>query len=126
MNPQRELLYKDITDKILKSAFEVYNDLGYGFLEKVYENALLLALRENGALAEQQKTVPVYFKEKIIGEYFADILVENKIVIEIKTAESFSKAHFAQVLNYLKATKLRLGFLINFGPNGLEYKRIIR
>ncbi|MEJ5258860.1 MAG: GxxExxY protein [Anaerohalosphaeraceae bacterium] len=126
MNPQRELLYKDITDKILKSAFEVYNDLGYGFLEKVYENAFLLALHENGVLAEQQKAVPVYFKEKIIGEYFADILVENKIVIEIKTAEGFSKAHFAQVLNYLKATKLRLGFLMNFGPNGLEYKRIIR
>ncbi len=126
MNTEKELLYKDITDKILASAFEVYNYLGYGFLEKVYENAFLLALQENGIRAEQQKAIPVYFKDKMIGEYFSDILVEEKIIVEIKTIETFSKAHYAQILNYLKATKLKLGFLINFGPRGLEYKRMIK
>ena len=95
---EKEILYKDLSYKITGSALEVYNELGYGFLEKVYENALMVLFREKGIKAEQQKALPVYFREQTIGEYFCDILVEDTIILEIKTMEAFSKAHYAQLL----------------------------
>lgn len=123
---EKEILYKDLSYKITGLAIKVYNELGYGFLEKVYKNALMVLFNQEGIKAQQQKSIPVYFREQIIGEYFADILIEDKIVLEIRTGEGLSSAHYAQLLNYLKATSLRLGILINVGPNRLTYKRIVK
>lgn len=122
---EKELIYKEITEKIIGFSFEVYNELGYGFLEKVYENALVVLFREAGMKAEQQKKVPVYFREYTVGEYVADILVENKITLEIKASDILTKSYYAQILNYLKATNLRLGVLLHFAPKKLFYQRII-
>ncbi len=134
MNPVRCLLsngvnadfpdfkYKDITEKIIKAFYQVYNTLGYGFLEKVYENAMLIELRKLGLTATPQFPVKVYYEEQIIGEYFADILVDEKVIVEIKSAKSLAEGHEAQLLNYLKATEIEVGLLLNFGPEP-EVKR---
>ncbi len=116
------LLYQEITDKILKSFYNVYNTLGVGFLEKVYENSLLIELNENGLFTQQQLPIPVYYHEKQVGNYFADILVNNKIIIELKACESITQEHEAQLLNYLKATNFEVGLLLNFGTKP-EFKR---
>jgi GxxExxY protein len=104
---------------------EVYNELGFGFLEKVYENALMVLLHRAGIKAKQQAPVKVKFQGTIVGDYLVDILVEEKIIVELKSSESIVDAHVAQVLNYLKATKLKLGIVLNFGKEKLEYKRIV-
>jgi len=122
----KNLLYEDITEKIRQSAFEVHKYFGNGFLEKVYENALAYKVRKNGIVCTQQLPVNVYFEDDVIvGEYVADIEVEKKIIIEVKAIETLSKKHYAQVKHYLKATKYRLGLLINFGTSKLQFKRII-
>lgn len=110
-------LYQNITDKIIKCFYEVYNTLGYGFLEKVYEVSLFEELKINGLYSERQKKIEVYYKEKLVGEYYADIFVENKIILELKAAESICEEHEYQLINYLKATKIELGLLLNFGKN---------
>lgn len=104
---------------------EVHRKLGYGFLEKVYENALMVLFSREGIDAKQQSPITVYFEDEIVGEYFADILVEDKIIIELKAAENISSAHIAQTLNYLKATGLKLAIIVNFGKEKLESKRIV-
>jgi GxxExxY protein len=120
------LLYEDITEKIRQASFEVHKYFGNGFLEKVYENALAYKIRTLNMVCTQQKPVNVYFEDHVIvGEYFADIEVDNKIIIEVKAIEMLDKIHFAQLKNYLKATKYRLGLLINFGAPKLQFKRII-
>lgn len=116
------LLHQEITDKILKSFFNVYNTLGYGFLEKVYENSLLIELSENGLQTIQQVAIPVYYHEKQVGNYFADLLVENKVIIELKACENIINEHEIQLLNYLKATNFEVGLLLNFGAKP-EFKR---
>lgn len=116
------LLHQEITDKILKSFYNVYNTLGYGFLEKVYENSLLIELSESGLKALQQVAIPVYYHEKQVGSYFADILVENKVIIELKACENIINEHEIQLLNYLKATNFEVGLLLNFGAKP-EFKR---
>ena len=122
----KNLLYEDLTGKIRQAAFEIHNYFGNGFLEKVYENTLIYKLRQLEIKCEQQVPLKVYFEDNIVvGEYFADIVVENKIILELKTIENLNKIHFAQVKNYLKATKYKLGILINFGKPVLEFKRII-
>ena len=103
----------------------VNSKLGYGFLEKVYENALMVLLRRKGIKARQQAPISVYFEGEVVGEYFADILVENKIILELKALVRIVNAHKAQALNYLKATGLRLAIVINFGKEELEYKRLV-
>ena len=118
------LIHKEITDKILKSFYTVYDELGYGFLEKIYENALLLELSDAGLKCERQKPIKVYYKEQLIGEYFADIVVENKVILEIKAAESIAKEHEYQLINYLKATNVEIGLVLNFGKKP-EFKRKI-
>ena len=118
------LIHKEITDKILKSFYTVYGELGYGFLEKVYENALLYELSEAGLYCERQKPIKVYYKDQLIGEYFADILVDNKVILEIKAAETIAKEHEYQLINYLKATKIEIGLVLNFGKKP-EFKRKI-
>ena len=111
------LIHKDITDKILNAFYTVYSELGYGFLEKIYENALLYELSEAGLKCERQKPIKVYYKDQQVGEYFADIVVENKVILEIKAAESIAKEHEYQLINYLKATKIEIGLVLNFGKN---------
>ncbi len=123
---QKELIHKELVYQIVGCAMKVHRELGYGFLEKVYENALMHLLDKENIHARQQHPVLVRFEDKIVGEYIADILIEDKILIEIKTVEKTINVHYAQVLNYLKATGIRLGLLINFGPQKLEYERIIK
>ena len=120
-----KIIYKDLSYNIIGLAMEVHNKLGYGFLEKVYENALMVLFRRERIEAKQQSSITVYFEEEIVGEYFADILVEEKIILELKAADSISSAHIAQTLNYLKATGLKLAILLNFGKEKLEYKRLV-
>ena len=117
------MLYEDITKKILETCFEVSNELGYGYLESVYEKALLIALRQKGLKAENQVPLMVKFRGEVVGEFFVDILVNEKVLIELKVANSLSKENFAQVINYLKATGIEVGLLVNFGTPKIEYRR---
>ena len=110
-----ELLHADVTDKIIKAFYHVYNTLGYGFLEKVYENALALTLRKWGLNVVQQQPINVYFEGDRVGEYFADVLVVECVIIELKAAEGLCAAHEAQLVNYLRATDIEVGLLLNFG-----------
>lgn len=119
-----ELLHKKITDDILKVYFDIYNHLGYGFLEKVYQNAMYFELQKKGYKVEAQKSIKVYLKGQLIGEYYADLLIEDRIIIELKACELIMSVHVAQLMNYLKATKVEVGLLLNFGEEP-EFKRII-
>lgn len=110
-----ELLHQDLTGGILKLFYEVYNELGYGFLEKVYQNAMFHELKANGYEVEAQKRISVYYKKIIIGEYFADITVNNSVILELKATESLAKEHHFQLINYLKGTDCEVGLLLNFG-----------
>ncbi|MCX6168634.1 MAG: GxxExxY protein [Ignavibacteriales bacterium] len=110
-----EYLHKEITDKIIKAFYNVYNCLGYGFLEKVYENAISIELNAMNIKCEKQVPIDVFYKGKGVGEYFADIMVENKVIVELKSAEGIITEHEAQLLNYLKATEIEIGLLLNFG-----------
>jgi len=129
-----EILYKDLSYKIVGLAMGVHSKLGYGFLEKVYENALMVLFRREGIEAKQQAPITVYFEEEAVGNYYADILVEDKVILEIKPArhtaggsvENIIDAHIAQTLNYLKATGLRLAIILNFSKEKLKYKRIVK
>jgi GxxExxY protein len=113
----------DITYKINGAIFEVNRVLGPGFLEKVYENALLKELKLQGLNVVSQAPIKVFYKEECVGEYFADILVEDKVIIELKTVERIEKIHEAQLLNYLKATGIKIGILVNFKKEKAEIKR---
>ena len=115
----------DITYAINGAAFEVNRVLGSGFLEKVYESALLVELKERGLDAESQIPVKVFYKKKIVGEYIVDILVEKKVIVELKTVEKFDNMHEAQLLNYLKASGIQVGLLINFKHPKVEIKRMV-
>ena len=115
----------EITYKINGAVFEVNKILGAGFLEKVYENALLIEIRKQGLKAESQMPVEVKYKGHLVGEYISDILVEKKVVIELKTVEKINKIHEAQLLNYLKATEIQVGLLVNFKHPKAEIKRMV-
>jgi GxxExxY protein len=114
----------ELTEKIIKIFYKVYNTLGYGFLEKVYENAMMIEFKKSGVSADAQSPVNVVYDDEVIGEYYADILVDDKVIVEIKAAKTLASEHEAQLLNYLKATDIELGLLINFGPKP-EIKRKI-
>lgn len=116
------MLHEQITEKIIKAFYNVYNILGVGFLENVYENALFIELEEIGLKAEAQKEIKVVYKNKEIGLYKADILVEDKVIIEIKAVSNLINKHEAQLINYLKATNIEVGLLVNFGEK-LEFQR---
>ena len=118
------LLHRGITEAILKVYYEVYNELGSGFLEKVYQNAMYFELKEKGFKVEAQKQIKVYFKKQLVGEYFSDLLVEDKVIVELKATEMLMDVHMAQIMNYLKATEIEVGLLLNFGEEP-EFKRII-
>jgi len=121
---KKDILYKDLSYEVIGFAMEVHNTLGYGFLEKVYENAMMILFRRNGVKAQQQAPVSVHFEGEVVGSYFADILVDDKIILELKALEKITGVHTAQALNYLKATGLRLAIIINFGKRKLEYERL--
>ena len=109
------LIQKELTNKILKSYYKVYNTLGFGFLEKVYENALMIELEKNGIEAIKQKPIKVFYDNQLIGEYFADIMVEESIILELKAVEYLIEEHENQLINYLKSTNIEIGLLLNFG-----------
>lgn len=114
-----------ITENVIGCAFTVANTLGSGFLEKVYENALAHELREAGLSVQQQQPISVRYKGVVIGEFLADLLVENSVIVELKCAKAFDEVHMAQCLNYLKATGLKVCLLINFGSPKIEVKRVV-
>ena len=116
------LIHAETTEVILKSFFHVYNTLGFGFLEKVYENSMCVSLEAAGFAVKQQFPIDVVFEGVNVGDYFADLLVDDKVVIELKAAQAISPEHEAQLLNYLKATGLEVGLLLNFGPTA-EFRR---
>ena len=124
MKASGPLLYGDLTEKIIGAAFDVHNALGKGLSEKVYENALVVRLKELGITAEQQKVLPVLFSEQKVGEQVVDVLVEDRVIVETKAVEHLMKSHESQLLGYLKNTRYRLGLLINFGAR-VEFKRLI-
>jgi GxxExxY protein len=118
------LLHRNLSNTILKIYFEVYNELGYGFLEKVYQNAMYFELKSQGYKVEAQKQIKVYYKSQLVGDYFSDLLIEDSIILELKACECLMDEHKAQLLNYLKATELEIGLLLNFGTTP-EFKRSI-
>jgi GxxExxY protein len=113
-----------ITKEIIRAYYTVYNCLGYGFLEKVYENAMVLEISKIGLKVERQKQIHVYYDGLIVGDYFADLVVNDKVIVELKAAESLKDEHEAQLINYLKATDIEVGLLLNFGKTP-EFKRKI-
>ena len=113
----------ELTEKVLGACFEVSNVLGIGFLESVYEKSLLIALLNRGLKAESQSPIKVFYQKQNVGEFFADIVVEDELIIEIKAVKALAPEHIAQLLNYLKATEKKRGLLVNFGRSKLEFRR---
>ena len=121
-----DLQFGEITEKIIGCAFELINELGTGFLESVYEKALAIALQEKGFQVQCQHAIHVHFRQRIVGEFYADLFVEGKVIVELKAAKAIAPEHQAQIINYLKATGIEVGLLINFGNPKLETKRFTR
>ena len=118
--------YKEITEKIIGCAYIVYNKMGYGFLESVYEKCLLIELRKAGLKAESQQAITVYYENQIVGDFVADIVVEDSVILELKSVRRLAKVHEAQLVNYLVATGKEVGLLLNFGEEKVEVKRKIK
>ena len=118
-----EYKHSDITEQVIRAFYKVYNTLGYGFLEKVYENALATELKQHGVPVVQQAPIKVYYDTQLVGEYYADILVAGKVIVELKVVEALTDEHHAQLLNYLRATEIEVGLLLNFGPTKPEVRR---
>ena len=116
--------YEEITGQIIDAAHTVHNKLGYGFLEKVYRNSLVIELRKRNLFAEPGKPIEVNYDEQTVGEYFADIVVDNKVIVEVKATDKHNPVFEAQLLNYLKATGLGVGLIINFGTS-VKVKRMV-
>ncbi len=117
---------EQLTNKIIGCAYTVHNTLGYGFLEKVYENALCIELSREGLSVKQKYPIEVYYDDVIVGEYIADLLVEEKVLIELKAVQNLCKEHEVQLVNYLVATGINIGLLINFGSKSVQIKRRLR
>jgi GxxExxY protein len=118
----QDIKYKELTEKIIKIFYKVYNKLGYGFLEKVYENAMIIEFGKEGIQAVAQSSIKVSYEDEVIGEYYADILADDRVIVEIKATRTLASEHEAQLLNYLKATDIEVGILLNYGPKP-EIKR---
>lgn len=119
-----QYLHKDLTSKIIQCYYRVYNKLGYGFLEKVYENAMMIELKKMGMSCFNQQPIEVFYENHIVGNYYADIIVEDEIILELKAAETLCEEHEYQLINYLKATDKEIGLLLNFGKRP-EFRRKI-
>lgn len=118
------LKHEKITEAIIGVFYEVYNELGYGFLESVYETCMAIALTEAGFRVTRQQPIPVYFRDKKVGEYYADLVINDLVIVELKSARILDRAHEAQLLHYLKATKVEVGLLLNFGERA-QFKRLL-
>jgi GxxExxY protein len=119
-------LHEELSRQVIGCSFDVINELGSGSLESVYEKALHIALTESGLAVERQKPIEVRFRSQVVGDFYADLLVEGKILVELKAAKTITPEHQAQIINYLNATGVSVGLLINFGNPRLEYKRFTR
>lgn len=118
------MLHSDVTEKIIKAFYKVNNTLGFGFLEKVYENAMVIELQKMDCTVSQQKNIKVYYEDEVVGDYYADLLVDDLVIVEIKSSEGLREEHESQLINYLKATEIEVGLLLNFGRKA-EFKRKI-
>jgi len=118
------LKHENVTEAIIGAFFEVYNSLGYGFLEKVYENALCAEFKQRGLFFVQQLPINVEYRGQVVGEYFADIVVEGSVIVEVKAVRSLLVEHGAQLLNYLKATDYEVGLILNFGPKAKVVRKV--
>ena len=118
--------YEEITHKIIGAAYNVYNQLGFGFLESVYHNAMLIELAKYDLKVESEKPLNVFYDDQVICEFNADLFVENTVVVELKSVQNLAKGHEVQLVNYLNGLRKEIGLLINFGPSGVEVKRKFR
>ena len=118
--------HEEITHKIIGTAYKVYNQLGFGFLESVYHNAMLIELAKYDIKVESEKPLNVFYDDQVVGDFNADLFVENKVVVELKSRQNLAKGHEVQLVNYLNGLKKEIGHLINFGPSGVEIKRKYR
>jgi len=123
--PPEKLLHRDVTEKIIGAAFEVHRELGYGFLERVYQRALQVEIIRRGSAAEIERRVHVHYKQVVIGDYDADLVVDDCVLVELKVNPQYDRRDEAQLLNILKATGIKVGLLINFGRLKVEYKRLV-
>ncbi|MCB0482887.1 MAG: GxxExxY protein [Flavobacteriales bacterium] len=122
MNKNENYKHSDITEKVIKAFYKVYNTLGFGFLEKVYENALFIELRSMGLFVQKQRQIKVFYEGKEVGDYYADLVVSESVILELKAAEALCEEHEYQLINYLKATEIEVGLLLNFGKSP-EFRR---
>ncbi len=120
-----EKLYEDLTERIIKLSIEAHKTLGPGFMESVYENALIYEMKKEGLKFEEQKIITIPYKETVIGEHRLDVVVEDKIIVELKAVKNFEDIHMAQIISYMKASGKRVGLLLNFGKKRLEIKRVV-
>ena len=118
--------YEDITHKIIGTAYQVFNTLGFGFLESVYKKAMIIQLSKDPLKVEPEKPLKVYYDGQIIGDFYVDLLIEDEIIVELKSVQNLAKEHEVQLVNYLNGLKKEIGLLINFGPSGVEVKRKYR
>jgi GxxExxY protein len=119
-----KLIEPELTERVLGTFYSIYNELGAGFLESVYENALALALRDSGLAAVQQAPICVQFRDHVVGEFRADLLIENRLIVEVKAVSNIAPVHEVQLVNYLRATEIRVGLLLNFGPRPQFRRRV--
>lgn len=124
MTAETALKHSALTEKIIGTFYDVYNELGHGFLESVYEEAVAIALRQSGLSVERQVPITVWFRGQAIGEFRADLLIEHKVLVELKSVKSLDKAHEAQLLHYLRATEMEVGLLLNFGEHP-QFRRML-
>ena len=122
---ESKLLHSELTEKILGVYYDVYNEIGHGFLESVYNNCMFLALTKAGLSVRREVPVPVYFRGQDVGQFKADLVVEGCVLIELKAVQSLDRSHEAQVMNYLRATELEVGLLLNFGSPKPQFRRIV-
>jgi GxxExxY protein len=123
---QDKMEYEDITHKIIGAAYQVYKQLGFGFLESVYHNAMLIELAKYDLKVESEKPLDVFYDDQVVGDFNADLFVDNIVVVELKSVQSLTKGHEVQLVNYLNCLRKEIGLLINFGPSGVEVKRKYR
>lgn len=122
----KDFKYADLTDKIIGACYKVYNTLGSGFLESVYENCLIIELKKLGLLVESQKSIQVFYDDQEVGYFIVDIIIDDKIILELKAIKELAKIHEVQLVNYLTATGIDVGLLINFGSKEVQVKRKVR
>ncbi len=117
---------EDVTHKVIGCAYQVYNNLGFGFLESVYRKAMVIEIEASGLRVQQESPLKVLYRDQIVGDFFTDLLVEDELIVELKSVERLGKVHEAQLVNYLVATGIEVGLLINFGSTGVDVKRKYR